>query len=509
MSQQAKSSFGQKSLVKGGLPGRGAIVETDLYHSMGASRSPMAATARALSPTRSPTRGFAGTRSVGVGANSLGDNVATTTMASAAAPKPQALSDSDALNRLPENPTAAQKYRLVFDELDLNGSKSISMNNFSRVLKALTIGFTSDTVEDLYHRMDVEKKGAVTYSSFLDWAEKYPNLVNAIYYRSRELIERTRREAAVDSVRDALEATQREERHAHQQWEVANEALKAQQDQYELTKEDHQSKVQAEKDRSAELFEVSCQCEHAKTDRNARDLACQMAKGHERAAYKPVNGIQFVITQVESKVENLEDTVMLAQDRARRLEEELEEANKEIGKLTIELNTVTDDLGELKSREKEFVAVHDGMVRELAKIQGDLKLAEDDLSRLTNQKNAAVKAQQDAVQAIKVVVACVGDGERSLIPIRQRENHHKDLKLAAQQKLNDADSLLRENEADLNMYVAHRNQSELDEYPTMEQEVRLCEQRYNLDERDEHHYDQTSVLINAMNRNDTRSKTRA
>ena len=79
------------------------------------------------------------------------------------------------MNRFPEHPTAEQKLRLVFEELDLDNTRTVMFDGFRRVLKALNIEFTAATVEDLYERMDVNKNGTVTYSEFLNWAGLYPS----------------------------------------------------------------------------------------------------------------------------------------------------------------------------------------------------------------------------------------------------------------------------------------------------------------------------------------------
>ena len=495
-----KSSFGSRS-IKGSLPGRDAVVEADMFYTAGATRSPAAT----MGPATMGTRSMNFTRSIGGAAEGATQAGGMPTVV--ASPKP--LDDAEMINRFPENPTPAMKHRLVFEELDLNNQKSIKLDGLRRVMKALNMGFTSETVDDLFARMDVQKTGAVAFPGFLDWAEHYPVVIDAIYYRSRELVERARRESQIDATRQTHEALQRAERLAQQQYDVAHGELETQQRTFRLAEEEHQRLIAAEKECSAEMFRIAREVEILKTERNSKELDFQVAKDQERAALKPVKEIEAEVAQAENDVASLEDAVMASHEKERQLESMLEEIKKETGRLTTQMQDASDDLADLKRREKDAANAHEAIKRDLAAIQTALSNAETELSKMQDQKHAAEKAQQAANAAMKAAQAHLENEERKLGPLRERDGQHKNLHLAAAKRVDDADAALREKESDLDNYIAFRNQTELDEYPLMEHEVRLREQRYNLDDRDEVHYDETTRFINTVGHNDTRGKTAA
>lgn len=506
-----KSSFGTRS-VKGQLPGRDAVVEVDmLYQTAGQTRSPGSVTGGGASPgglTRSiggATMG--GTRSLGASATAAKPLGATTGGSAVQKAAVQPLADSEVANRFPETPTRETKLRLTFEELDIGNEKAIKPDGFKRVMKALNMGFTADTVEDLYNRMDVNGTKSVTFPCFLDWAEQYPVCIDAFYYRSRELVERTRREAKIENTREHLENMQRAERLAQQQYDVAHADLEAQQRAYNMACDEHQNRIQAEKDRSADLFNISRDVERVKTDRNSKDLDFQSAKEAERAAFKPVKEVQYQIGQVEAVVAEFEDALMGSQEKERQLEKMLEEAKRHTAKLTSQLQDANDEVGELKNHEKEVVAAHEEVQRECNAINMALQAAEAELNKILEAKQAAEKAQKAAAAAIKKALGHMEEEERKMAPLRERDSQHKTLHQAAIKKVDDADLDLRNQEGDLNNYIAFRNKTELDEYPLMEHEVRLREQRYNLDDRDEVHHDETTRFINATGHKDTRGKT--
>merc|ERR1711990_80198 len=115
---------------------------------------------------------------------------------------------------------------------------------------------------------------------------------------------------------------------------------------------------------------------------------------------------------------------------------------------------------------------------------------------------------QMAVDNVKRMNMEVEDQRRGLIPFRDREAHQKLLHQEGLDKFNEADDELQFLEGQLADRDAMRAQVEGNEQPLLENEVRLREQRKNLNERDEVLWDEgTAFMMYAEQSNDTRLGT--
>merc|ERR1719450_1162218 len=79
------------------------------------------------------------------------------------------------------NPSAETKLRLVFEELDENNDRKVRREGFRQALKLLNIHFTAATIDDLFERADMSKTGVISYTDYLNFAQNYPTLIEALY----------------------------------------------------------------------------------------------------------------------------------------------------------------------------------------------------------------------------------------------------------------------------------------------------------------------------------------
>jgi hypothetical protein len=96
-------------------------------------------------------------------------------------------SSAKAPQRLPTErnfpPSTLEKTRAVFSELDTMNKGYVLCAELRNALRRDGIEFTSNTVGELFDRADADHDGHITYPEWVKFAKRYPNLVDAIYYR--------------------------------------------------------------------------------------------------------------------------------------------------------------------------------------------------------------------------------------------------------------------------------------------------------------------------------------
>lgn len=407
-------------------------------------------------------------------------------------------------NRFPAHPNADTKLRLVFQELDLNDNNAIEPEEFRRMMKALNFLFSPATIEDLYERMDVSKNGSVTYSEWMNFAAHYPVLVDALYTRSYEAIERAKKEAETESQREALEELNRKERLANQQHQVARNELQQQERTIETLRADVENRKADEKERQRLTFDAEKGADYSKTDYITKEREWNAARDAEKAHNKPLIDTQKAITKMERNIDGVDGSIANSREKERQLESMLNQAKKETQELVDESAGLAEELAAVKQIEKSLLAQLEEAAITTKNWNDQMKVAEAEHNRNLNAVNQCRQIELAAGKAVKAVASKLHDEEINKGPFAEREAHHRDLHRDSVNNMDEADNLVRKLEAELAAYSTQRMQEEEDEQQFLEHEVRLREQRYNLDDRDEVLDDQTTRFISATGRKDTR-----
>lgn len=407
-------------------------------------------------------------------------------------------------NRFPEHPNADTKLRLVFQELDLNDNSIIEPEGFRRVLKALNFLFSPATIEDLYERMDVSKNGSVTYSEWMNFAAHYPVLVDALYTRSFEAIERAKKESEMEAQRETLEELNRKERLANQQHQVARNELQQQERTIETLRADVENRKADEKERQRLTFDAEKQADYSKTDFITKEREWIAARDAEKSHNKPLLDTQKTLSKMELNIHSADESIANSREKERQLENMLNQAKKETQELVDESAGLTEELAAVKQIEKSILTQLEEAAITTKNWFDEMKTAESEYNRNLNAVNQCRQIESAAGKAVKAVSSKLHDEEINKGPFAERESHHRDLHRDAVNNMDEADNLLRKFESDLAAYSSRRMQEEEDEQQFLEHEVRLREQRYNLDDRDEVLDNQTTRFISATGRLDTR-----
>lgn len=407
-------------------------------------------------------------------------------------------------NRFPENPSAEQKLRCVFEELDLHDTLSVERDGLHRVLGALGIDFTTATIDDLYDRMDVNGCGRVTLSEYKDWAAHYPTLIDAIYNRSRAAVEKVRGEAIVEAKLQGMSKLEKRERATNSAWQEALKDLRQAEREVATVEEVIEERKDAEKRAAREVLEAERDASFARTEVDAKRKAHQAAKAEERDAFTPLSAADTQIEKMDNQMVAFQNTLYELQDKERVLVRELEALKTDIkqtveaiGEAEIEVDKSKEWAEELKKQHEEAVQAVDECWKEIQEAE---RFA-------TKQEEYAVKSsrrQKEALASTKHAEEDLKRAKQDMRQLKQREEEKRADHQAAAGKLDEADTAVRALEHDIADHHNNCVEQEHDEQALLEHEVRLREQRYNLDDRDDVHWDEATRFLTTNRLPDTR-----
>ena len=388
----------------------------------------------------------------------------------------------------PADPTDEVKVRLVFEQLDMNKNGVIEKEEWQKMFKNLRVPLSAATAEDLFSRADADHDTVANRPDFSNFAEHYPVLVDSLYVRIQSNAEETRRLKIVDEHRQLIDELQRRERSATAHHKVAFEELRAAELQMRAHDQDAQIKSAEIEDKRAELLQVGEDMTEAQRERTRRERTVQGARERERQASLIVDAARNDVEDQKSRIKAQEDAVEMSRERVRELEALLAEAKRDVDRGLMELGAHNDGLEELRIREKEAHMQHEQMQRAVEPVMVLLREAESEVQRLGERETQVEGLIETLEQQLARVQSKMGSAEQDLLPLREREAHTKGVHQQAQAELDEARSGLRQLEQDVEDFRDHRSGVEDKEGRLLEEEVRLREQRYNLEEREGTHH---------------------
>ncbi|KAJ9465564.1 calmodulin-like protein containing EF hand domain [Diplonema papillatum] len=85
-----------------------------------------------------------------------------------------------------EPPKLEEKLRRVFYDIDKDQKRYLQVSDFRAALAYADIEFTFATVDEMFRAADTSGSGQVTLSEWITFAQKYPSIVDALYFRCRD-----------------------------------------------------------------------------------------------------------------------------------------------------------------------------------------------------------------------------------------------------------------------------------------------------------------------------------
>eukprot|EP01065_Artemidia_motanka_P053024 TRINITY_DN9738_c0_g2_i1.p1 TRINITY_DN9738_c0_g2~~TRINITY_DN9738_c0_g2_i1.p1 ORF type:complete len:465 (+),score=209.03 TRINITY_DN9738_c0_g2_i1:68-1396(+) len=119
-------------------------------------------------------------------------------------------------------PTLSEKLRSVFYECDTGNKGYVLYSDLRGAFAKCDIEFTYATVGELFTAADMNKSGHITYDEWVAFSIKFPQIVDALFFRSRDVRVDMHQQAAVAAADDHARAARQEElrqMYERQQWQ--------------------------------------------------------------------------------------------------------------------------------------------------------------------------------------------------------------------------------------------------------------------------------------------------
>jgi len=382
---------------------------------------------------------------------------------------------------LPENATHDDKVRITFEEMDTNRDRVIQPDEFTAGIEKCELGFTLDTINELFKKADCDRDGILNSTEWQRWGELYPSTLDCLYYRFKAGYERQAAQARVDAVRELRAGLEDHEREALR----AQDQLQRDEDEANQRALGHEAQIRDAQDR---LRDIDGQAKDQQArgqelrsglaDRQ-RDLAAEKERERQAKARAQDSGRDLENAQRRQKA--AEQGVAAAEAAEERAQRALEQAQREKQRqrdLAAEAERDAEDarrkhddiMGQIPQTVAGAQAAVEAAEREVQDAEGKLR----ELNRgLDSAQRAADEAGRRKLEE-----------DRNLGNIRDRKEPAKRDVDAAKERLADLDRRVAQMQDEADREADKQRSLWAKENELCEQEVRLREQREMLEEKE-------------------------
>ncbi|KAJ9466650.1 hypothetical protein DIPPA_17671 [Diplonema papillatum] len=394
-------------------------------------------------------------------------------------PLPQTLAAGVAqVKLLPQDASHDEKVRACFEGLDANGNRVLELDEMKRGFQMFGIDITTGTVDDLFHRGDVDRDGVIAFPEWQRFAELYPTLLDSLYYRLKSHWEIVAGKNELDQfaalqaryvegermAKAAFDQTQVDiedaERRAAEADRAAAEARTRHMDSARAA-EEARREVEAAAQRRHER-------EHALAGERERERQSAFASQHSardvEAAQQKMSQVQLAIQDGEAAERRAAEQLALAQRELQRLRALGQQAHAEV-------QTAVD-------RHNRVLSEHGGGAEACAQalMQADQELALAD----ARQHDLAQMAAQAAAQAAELA-RVQDDAQRTASLVKERQEPMRSRWLEARQAIDDHARHVSEREGELASEISQKRLLHAQEKSLVDEEIRLRAQRETLE----------------------------
>ena len=270
-------------------------------------------------------------------------------------------------DRFPEDATTETKRRLVFEEFDLFGRNQIDPESFHKIFLLLSFNFSYQTIDSTFKAADVSRNGSITYTDFMNWAESYPTLINALYFRFRNILERKRRFRELKACELENEKYQQAERHAMQMVECAERDVQ----QHEKSVSSQREKIHVlERHLNAvesEVHDADRRVREVEGSQSLQEHEQTLLLGQERQRRRAVDAVQRETHYAEGQVDvigaqlekakmkekEMEKLYLLAKEETNRIEASLQEHINIVQELVEKVNVQREEHHQIRNELQE------------------------------------------------------------------------------------------------------------------------------------------------------------
>eukprot|EP01060_Flectonema_neradi_P036661 TRINITY_DN7128_c0_g1_i1.p1 TRINITY_DN7128_c0_g1~~TRINITY_DN7128_c0_g1_i1.p1 ORF type:complete len:514 (+),score=143.05 TRINITY_DN7128_c0_g1_i1:68-1609(+) len=384
----------------------------------------------------------------------------------------------------PDCPAHEVKIRILFNELDVKRRQGISIEEMIVVFKRMHVAFSSATINDLFEKGDANGDGIITMDEWRRFGECYPTLMDCLYYRAKDYwLDIAQKEAIEDSQRLLEELKEKEARcreaHARSIAEVEEAERKlAQQVQILLEAQRREAEAKAQMDAAHQVTEK------ARADLRDRIAELNSAKDLERQRQMELSERQRSLEAAIRRLQCQEAEVTKAQERLRDIDRMLQEQQREVEKQIAGAERCRAEVEAEEIKEQEAHRIAAEALKQVHACAETVAAAEDRLAETVDQEKQAALVLRDAAEDTQRQIARRDAEQKAVSLAKENEAACAEGVAKAGEAVTDQEHRVQQQIQENIDFVEKRRQVDDEEGPLVEQEVRLREQRENLERKE-------------------------
>ena len=385
-------------------------------------------------------------------------------------------------------PTTDYKVRTVFDEMDAHHNRRIEADEFGRVLKRLNLDLPSSSVSELFRHADADQDGVLSFADFEHcFGRLYPTLLDSLFYRFREFYEDMRRRDVVERRKVALRGLEADDIAARMQAKDLRRRVEEIESAVMLQEQEVQGKFIMEREYRSKLVEAKRVVESQKVLYQSRGDDAQKAKDIERQRHQSLVDAQRGSEQAQKELLNFEADVARAQEKEAQLEKLLEAARRDTDKKRQQVQLAIEETRKWKDLEQQQAAVLKESAANARRVAEAADVAQAEIDQLLRRVELAEEALLESQKESARAGHRREEEERELEERRKAELEHNRRRLAeCSDAIERGKHALEAAEREYAAYRKRRQQVEEQERPLIEKEIHLREERFRLEERENH-----------------------
>jgi len=115
-------------------------------------------------------------------------------------------------------PTLSEKLRSVFYDCDTGNKGYVLYSDLRAAFQKCDIEFTFNSVGDLFTAADTNRSGHITYDEWVNFSIKFPQVIDALFFRSRDVKMEGGQQAAADEAARAARQAELRQMYERRQW---------------------------------------------------------------------------------------------------------------------------------------------------------------------------------------------------------------------------------------------------------------------------------------------------
>eukprot|EP00756_Hemistasia_phaeocysticola_P023605 Hpha_TRINITY_DN15902_c0_g7::TRINITY_DN15902_c0_g7_i1::g.71149::m.71149 len=394
---------------------------------------------------------------------------------------------ADLPNRPPpmvrQETTHGDKVRCVYDDLDKARSGAVRAEDFLGAIDRLRIDLAGKA-EQIFDRADVNKDGVLSFGEFERFAEIYPTVLDSLFYRNRDFWIDRRQKDGIESAQSVLANLRDREQQAKQALQEAADATAQQQQQVRIQDAEVEQARAREREAGLQAEAARGQTEEARQRASQRAAAVVAVREKERQATQVQSEAQYGLDAAKgrqaSATEELGRAQRRLQDLERMLRDQQEEVQKQQELVGAAAGVVTD--AELKVGTAQ---------RELETAQGEARREQEQLSDAERETQRASERERELAAGLARAKDDTGRAaakkdaeERELAARKAKEDARRQTEQEASGAVDKQQQTIAGLEDENKEHNGKRSQTESEEQALIANEVRIRDQRENL-EREE------------------------